>query len=48
MDLCAFGGFPENIEGIICGKAKGGADLLMLVADNSFDPTQKTQFSPSR
>ncbi|SCB39384.1 esterase-like activity of phytase family protein [Rhizobium hainanense] len=44
MDLRALGLGPDNIEGITFGKAKDGSDLLILVADNNFNPTQKTQF----
>lgn len=44
MDLRALGLAPDNIEGITFGKAKDGTDLLILVADNNFNPTQKTQF----
>lgn len=44
MDLRALGLAPDNIEGITFGKAKDGTDVLILVADNNFNPTQKTQF----
>ncbi|MGY5776889.1 esterase-like activity of phytase family protein [Rhizobium sp. LEGMi135b] len=44
MDLRALGLAPDNIEGITFGKAKDGSDLLILVADNNFNPAQKTQF----
>ncbi|MGG6897068.1 esterase-like activity of phytase family protein [Rhizobium sp. BR 315] len=44
MDLRALGLEPDNIEGITFGKAKDGTDVLILVADNNFNPTQKTQF----
>jgi hypothetical protein len=44
MDLRALGLGPDNIEGITFGKAKDGTDLLILVADNNFNPMQKTQF----
>lgn len=44
MDLRALGLAPDNIEGITFGKAKDGTDLLILVADNNFNPAQKTQF----
>ncbi|MFS8049542.1 esterase-like activity of phytase family protein [Rhizobium sp. BR 314] len=44
MDLRALGLVPDNIEGITFGKAKDGTDVLILVSDNNFNPTQKTQF----
>ncbi|TXI80375.1 MAG: esterase-like activity of phytase family protein [Cupriavidus sp.] len=44
IDLRALGLSPDNIEGIALGKAKDGTDVLILVADNNFNPTQKTQF----
>ncbi|PZM10765.1 esterase-like activity of phytase family protein [Rhizobium tubonense] len=44
VDLRALGVAPDNIEGITFGKAKDGADVMILVADNNFNPTQKTQF----
>lgn len=44
MDLRALGLAPDNIEGITFGKAKDGTDLLVMVADNNFNSTQKTQF----
>ena len=44
MDLRALGLAPDNIEGITFGKAKDGTDVLILVADNNFNPMQKTQF----
>jgi len=44
MDLRALGLAPDNIEGITFGKAKDGTDVLILVADNNFNPLQKTQF----
>lgn len=44
MDLRALGLEPDNIEGITFGKAKDGTDVLILVSDNNFNPTQKTQF----
>ncbi|WFU03495.1 esterase-like activity of phytase family protein [Rhizobium sp. CB3171] len=44
MDLRALGLAPDNIEGITFGKAKDGTDVLIFVADNNFNPTQKTQF----
>ncbi|HEX8044819.1 esterase-like activity of phytase family protein, partial [Rhizobium sp.] len=44
MDLRALGLAPDNIEGVTFGKAKDGTDVLIFVADNNFNPTQKTQF----
>ncbi|MFS8110724.1 esterase-like activity of phytase family protein [Rhizobium jaguaris] len=44
MDLRALGLRPDNIEGVTFGKAKDGTDVLIFVADNNFNPTQKTQF----
>ena len=44
MDLRALGLAPDNIEGVSFGKAKDGTDVLIFVADNNFNPTQKTQF----
>ncbi|MGO4567905.1 esterase-like activity of phytase family protein [Rhizobium sp. 2YAF20] len=44
VDLRALGVAPDNIEGITLGKAKDGTDVMILVADNNFNPTQKTQF----
>ncbi|NTF42048.1 esterase-like activity of phytase family protein [Rhizobium rhizogenes] len=44
MDLRALGLAPDNIEGIAFGKARDGTDVLILVADNNFNPMQKTQF----
>lgn len=44
MDLRALGLSPDNIEGVTFGKAKDGTDVLIFVADNNFNPMQKTQF----
>ncbi len=44
MDLRALGLAPDNIEGVTFGKARDGTDVLIFVADNNFNPTQKTQF----
>ncbi|NLR96132.1 esterase-like activity of phytase family protein [Rhizobium sp. P38BS-XIX] len=44
LDLRALGLNPDNIEGITLGKAKDGTEVLILVADNNFNPMQKTQF----
>lgn len=44
LDLRALGLAPDNIEGVSFGKAKDGTDVLIFVADNNFNPTQKTQF----
>jgi hypothetical protein len=44
VDLRALGVAPDNIEGVALGKAKDGTDVMILVADNNFNPTQKTQF----
>ncbi|MDE1994142.1 MAG: esterase-like activity of phytase family protein [Rhizobiaceae bacterium] len=44
MDLRALGLSPDNVEGVTFGKAKDGTDVLIFVADNNFNPTQKTQF----
>jgi hypothetical protein len=44
VDLRALGLSPDNLEGMTFAKAKDGSDVLILVADNNFNPTQKTQF----
>ncbi len=44
MDLRSLGLKPDYIEGMSFGKAKDGTDVLIFVADNNFNPTQKTQF----
>lgn len=44
LDLRALGLNPDNIEGITLGRAKDGTEVLILVADNNFNPMQKTQF----
>jgi hypothetical protein len=44
MDLRALGLNPDNIEGMSFGKAKDGTDVLIFVADNNFNKTQRTQF----
>lgn len=44
MDLRSLGLGPDNVEGVALGKAKDGTDVLIFVADNNFNPTQKTQF----
>ncbi|KAA1178566.1 esterase-like activity of phytase family protein [Rhizobium tropici] len=44
MDLRALGLAPDNIEGVTLGKSRDGSDVLIFVADNNFNSTQKTQF----
>jgi len=44
LDLRAIGLVPDNIEAMSLGKAKDGADVLILGSDNNFSPSQKTQF----
>ncbi|MBX4972122.1 esterase-like activity of phytase family protein [Rhizobium lentis] len=44
LDLLAIGLAPDNIEAMSLGKAKDGADVLILGSDNNFSASQKTQF----
>ncbi|TBY03816.1 esterase-like activity of phytase family protein [Rhizobium laguerreae] len=44
LDLRAIGLVPDNIEAMSLGRAKDGAEVLILGSDNNFSTSQKTQF----
>lgn len=44
LDLRAIGLAPDNVEAMAIGKTKDGTDVLILAADNNFNPSQTSQF----
>lgn len=44
LDLRAIGLVLDNIEAMSLGRAKDGAEVLILGSDNNFSTSQKTQF----
>lgn len=43
LDLGAQGIRPDNIEGVTLGRSREGKPLLIFIADDNFNPHQKTQ-----